>query len=153
MWIAGDAEPEFVQDCQRHGPVTLFEQRGDDLGQRMAHALADAQTRHGAGGRCVLIGTDCPSQSAHDLVQAAAALQSHDVVLQPALDGGYVLIGVNRLHPELFESIDWGSPKVCAQTEAQAAALRLRVYRMRRLRDLDTEADLREALLHGWLGR
>ena len=57
----------------------------------------------------LLIGTDCPAQTAADLEAAIAALREADAVIQPAEDGGYVLIGMKTFHPALFEQVAWGS--------------------------------------------
>jgi hypothetical protein len=99
----------------------------------------------------VLVGTDCPQMSAADLGAAAAALAAHEVVIQPASDGGYVLIGLARPQPPLFESIDWGGPKVLSQTLARIDALGLNCLLRPTLDDLDTPADLHRALAAGWL--
>jgi hypothetical protein len=97
----------------------------------------------------VLIGTDCPQLTTDDLAHAAAALADHDVVIQPASDGGYVLIALREARPPLFESIDWGGPLVLQQTLDRIAALGLRP-RLRPMRDdLDTADDLRRAVEAG----
>jgi hypothetical protein len=72
-------------------------------------------------------------------------------VIQPATDGGYVLIGLARPQPLLFESIEWGGPKVLRQTRSRIDALGLRCALRPPLHDLDTPADLRRALAAGWL--
>jgi len=148
LWIAGDTSDAFVQDLARRFEVPVFGQHGADLGERMARALARALSE---ADRCVLIGTDCPAQTPRDLEQAAHALQSNDVVLQPAHDGGYVLVGLTRPQPRLFDAIAWGGPEVARQTLRQAASLGLRLHRLRPLHDLDSEADLRRALDSGWI--
>jgi hypothetical protein len=151
LWIAGDPGHAFVQDCARRFRVPVFEQRGGDLGRRMAHAFdrALAATRQAAG--CVLIGTDCPAQTVQDLEQAADALQSHDAVLQPANDGGYVLAGLSRPQPRLFDAIEWGSERVAEQTLQRAALLGLALHLLRPLPDLDSTADLQHAREQGWI--
>ena len=144
LWVAGDPLDPFVQDCARRFGVAVFEQHGTDLGQRMAGAFESA-----GGG--VLIGTDCPAQTPGDLEQAADALQSHSAVLQPAEDGGYVLVGLQRPQPRLFEQISWGSASVTQQTLARAASLRLTVHLLRTLPDLDSAEDLKRARESGWI--
>jgi len=99
----------------------------------------------------VLIGTDCPQLGPADLAAAAAALAANDVVIQPATDGGYVLIGLARPQPALFESIDWGGPQVLRQTQARIATIGLRCALRPTLDDLDTPADLQRALAAGLL--
>jgi uncharacterized protein len=151
LWLAGAADEPLRRELQDLGIADRFEQRGADLGRRMAHAVDHAFARTGAP--CVLIGTDCPAQTTADLEQAAAALAAHDVVLQPAVDGGYVLIGMRRPRPALFDSIDWGGDQVCAQTRARAERQCASLLQLRTLPDLDTEADLKLAIERGWLPR
>jgi rSAM/selenodomain-associated transferase 1 len=150
LWVAGDPADGFVQDCMRRFRVPVFEQRGADLGQRMADAFAHA-LRGAERGRCVLIGTDCPAQTVQDLEQADHALRSHDVVLQPAEDGGYVLIGLKRPQPQLFDAIDWGGRRVTAQTLQRAGSLGLALHQLRTVPDLDSPDDLRQARARGWI--
>src|SRR6267154_1329728 len=150
LWIAGERRQRFVQACGERFRVGLHEQRGSDLGQRMAHAFAHVLGRSDASGRCVLVGSDCPAQTVQDLEQAAGALDAHDLVLQPAQDGGYVLIGLRSVRPELFEAIAWGSDRVLDQTVQRAASLGLTLWRLRTVPDLDTEADLQHARAQGW---
>jgi rSAM/selenodomain-associated transferase 1 len=150
LWIAGDTGHPFVAECARRFGLPVFPQQGADLGERMAAALALPRAADPGAAR-VLIGTDCPAQTAGDLEQARAALASHDVVLQPARDGGYVLIGLKRPQPGLFEAVGWGGPRVTAQTLQRAASLGLSVQRLRPLPDLDTEADLQAARQRGWI--
>jgi hypothetical protein len=145
LWVSGDAAHPFVVEAARRVGAALAEQRGADLGARMNHAFECT------GAPLVLIGTDCPQLSADDLAGAAAALAVHDVVIQPATDGGYVLIGLARPQPPLFESIDWGGPQVLQQTRSRVEALGLRCALRPALDDLDTPADLQRALAAGWL--
>ncbi|RLA31853.1 MAG: glycosyltransferase, partial [Gammaproteobacteria bacterium] len=63
-------------------------------------------------------------------------------VLGPAEDGGYVLIGVRRLSPVLFEGVDWGSDRVLRQTRARLTALGWRWHELRMLWDVDRPEDL-----------
>jgi rSAM/selenodomain-associated transferase 1 len=151
LWIAGERDDRFVQTCSEQCQVPLHQQRGADLGQRMSHALAEVLNRSETNGRCVLIGSDCPAQTAQDLEQAARALDTYDMVVQPAHDGGYVLIGLRGARPELFEAIAWGTDRVLDQTLQRAALLGLSVLRLRSVPDLDTEADLQHAREQGWI--
>ncbi|HWY72937.1 MAG TPA: TIGR04282 family arsenosugar biosynthesis glycosyltransferase [Burkholderiaceae bacterium] len=153
LWIAGDPAHPFVQDCARRFRVPVFEQHGADLGQRMANAFAQAFGDSNPTSGCVLIGSDCPARTVQDLEDAAQALGSHDVVLQPAQDGGYVLIGLKRAQPGLFDAIEWGGPRVTEQTRQRATALGLAQLLLRPLPDLDSAADLQRALEHGWIDR
>ena len=151
LWIGGDPADPFVHDCAQRFRVPVFEQRGADLGQRMAAAFEHAFSGSDRTAGCVLIGTDCPAQTVADLEDAGDALRFHDVVLQPAEDGGYVLVGLKRAQPQLFDAIQWGSQHVTEQTRQRAASLRLAVHLLRTLPDLDSTADLTQAVERGWV--
>ena len=116
------------------------EQVGADLGARLQHATKSA---FDAGAtRLVVIGTDCPSLTADDLSTAYEQLENHDVVLGPANDGGYYLIGVRTEQPFLFAGIDWSTAKVFEQTLQKAVEGKLTVHAMRGLSDVDYPEDL-----------
>ena len=112
----------------------------ESLGARMAHAFEKA-FEEGAG-RVVVIGTDCPGLSAALLTQAFNQLLTHDVVLGPADDGGYYLLGMNKLEAEFFENKSWSTAAVLPDTLADAARLGLRVALLPQLHDVDSAADL-----------
>jgi rSAM/selenodomain-associated transferase 1 len=115
-------------------------QRGADLGQRMHHALARALRRHRGA---ILIGTDCPALRPADLRRAARLLAGGcDVVLGPAEDGGYVLIGARRVSPRWFEGIAWGTSRVYAATVEKLDASGYRWRALPMLWDLDRPQDL-----------
>ena len=117
-------------------------QGAGDLGERLARGFGDAL---GDGcQRVLVIGSDCPTVNAADLRAALVALEDHDVVLGPATDGGYWLLGLRAPQPELFTGIDWSTPQVLAQTLQRAAAAGLRVARLRELSDVDTEVEWRK---------
>jgi len=139
LWWAGDgAPPETPGWASRR-------QEGADLGARLAHAAAASW--RGAGDRVVLAGTDAPALSAAHLDAAFAALESHDVALGPAGDGGYWAIGLARRAEALFEGIEWSTGRVLAQALERARALGASVAMLPRLDDLDTPADLAR-----WIG-
>jgi glycosyltransferase A (GT-A) superfamily protein (DUF2064 family) len=108
------------------------------------------QLRHGfANGarQVVLIGTDLPGLECRDLNTALALLQTEPLVIGPANDGGYWLIGMNRagfarVGAGLMSGIAWGGSEVLAQTLSQAALLDVRPRLLRRQRDLDDHSDL-----------
>ena len=110
-----------------------------DLGQRMLRAFAHS---FGCGmSKVIIIGSDCPEITLRDIDQASEALSSHGLVLGPATDGGYWLIGLAKSEPALFEEITWSSRHVLAETLARAAALGMRVHLLRTLSDIDTAED------------
>jgi len=137
------------------GPGLAYRpQAGGDLGARMEHAVAEA-FRTGAE-RVVLVGTDCPGIATTILRSAFNLLGLFDLVLGPARDGGYYLIGLRREAPELFRDIPWGTATVAARTLAAAAELGLRAVTVDPLVDVDRPEDLaiweREAGQAGELG-
>ena len=115
-------------------------QQTGDLGQRMAATFS----RVFAGGaqRVVLVGADCPDLCAEILGQAFVGLESSDLVLGPARDGGYYLIGMAREVPELFVGVDWGSGTVLRQTMNLAENLGISPNFLPLLADVDRPADL-----------
>lgn len=110
-----------------------------DLGARMLRAVADNLAK--GFQRVILIGTDCPYLAVPDLRAAAAALDAQEVVIGPAEDGGYWLIGLRGLHAGLFQDIPWSTGEVMATTLQRARAAGLSVHCLRVLRDVDTLAD------------
>ena len=115
-------------------------QVGNGLGERLEHAVS--ASFHSGVQRLVVIGTDCPELDSCRLNDAFAALTHSDVVLGPALDGGYYLIGMRTPRVELFRGIDWGTERVLQQTLTIARRLGIRVHRLQPLSDLDHAEDL-----------
>lgn len=141
------SEHGFFQTLAARYGVTLCEQVGDDLGQRMNHALTDALSR---GYRYALIvGTDIPSIAPPTYKNALALLQTHDAVLGPTHDGGYYLIGVKQPAPELFVDIPWSTENVCSLTQSKAQALGLTVGLLETEHDIDTFDDLQAFMAKG----
>ena len=111
-----DAESE-VSALFGGGVKALWEsvpQVQDDLGARMREALV--QELDAGASAAVLIGTDIPSLPAHHITRAFDLLHTKDVVLGPSTDGGYYLVGVSKSTPEIFEGVEWSTPRVLAQT-------------------------------------
>ena len=136
LWCAPDRGHSSFRELVTRHAVTLKRQPVGDLGTRMLAAMA-------ASGRpTIVIGTDCPAFTPEHLRAAAHALRDADVVLIPAEDGGYVLIGARVAHSQLFSGIAWGTASVIAETRARLAALGLKAVELPALWDLDTEADL-----------
>jgi rSAM/selenodomain-associated transferase 1 len=115
-------------------------QRGHDLGERLTHALDELLA--GTGARVVVIGADCPELTPGILREAFDALGPADLVLGPASDGGYYLIGLRRPAPALFASIAWGTASVLEQTLDRARRSGLETALLGGLADLDTPDDL-----------
>ena len=115
-------------------------QRGRDLGERMYRALRNALRRHRAA---IVVGADVPALTPADLRRAARLLEgSAEVVLAPAEDGGYALIGARRLSLRLFTDVHWGSAEVLSQTLRNIGQAGLRYRLLRTVWDVDRPEDL-----------
>lgn len=124
---------------ERHG-VSLIDQAGEDLGMRMHQAFTQMFAR--GYRRVILVGTDVPSLPLAHYQQALAALATHGLVLGPAQDGGYYLIGLTRAVPELFSEIPWSTDQVFIQTRDKAERLHLKAACLPPWRDIDTIQDV-----------
>jgi rSAM/selenodomain-associated transferase 2 len=123
------------------GPGLHYRPQGDgDLGRRIERAFEDAFAS--GSDRVVIIGCDSPELDWPLLARAFAALEQSDLVVGPARDGGYYLIGLKRPTPGLCQDIQWGTEQVLAQTLRIAAQLRLRRRLLPELDDVDRPADL-----------
>jgi rSAM/selenodomain-associated transferase 2/rSAM/selenodomain-associated transferase 1 len=150
LWCAPDADQRFFTALHRVSGVALQSQCDGDLGTRMQHAC----TQHFASQPdqpLLLIGTDCPVLAPGHLQAAARALRQHEVVIVPAEDGGYVLVGMRRLVPELFQRIDWSTVQVMSQTRERLTQAGATWLEMPTLWDVDEPADWRrlQGLLRG----
>ena len=124
-------------------PKEIYQQHVQDegdLGQKMQAAFEAAFT---AGySLVVIIGSDC-KQLTHEIIeQAFDALQTHEVVIGPALDGGYYLLGMSKLYPELFQNKTWSSSTVFAETLYDVERLHLSHKLMPELSDVDHIEDV-----------
>ncbi len=140
LWCAPDAGDPFFRECERRFGVSLRSQGEGDLGARMQGAFDAALAR---SSRAILVGSDIPALSAQYLRDAQRVLVGgDDVVIGPAEDGGYVLVGLSRSDPELFRNIPWGGPEVLAETRRRMAALSWRCRELPVLWDVDRPEDL-----------
>jgi uncharacterized protein len=123
------------------GADLIYRSQGDgELGERMALSIETAlQAGHD---RVIIIGTDCPGLTTDILQLAFEQLQDCDLVLGPAIDGGYYLIGLRRFMPELFVGISWGTSAVRQQTIEIATKLGLSMGNLPLLADIDRPEDL-----------
>lgn len=123
------------------GKTRLIRAQGEgDLGQRMERAVCSAFDEKAEA--VVVIGTDCPGLRAGHLAWAFAVLERTHLVLGPAVDGGYYLIGVRRHYVDLFREMEWSTSAVLDQTIAKAAALGIGYEKLDPLRDVDLAEDL-----------
>ena len=140
VWCAPSADHVYFKIlAARHG-LERETQTGEDLGARMLGAFDTLFAR--GHGRVVMVGTDIPTLAPRLLNEAVERLEDHDVVLGPALDGGYYLIGLSRGVPALFRNVPWSSADVLSRTRSIAAEQNLRVALLAPLRDIDRLEDL-----------
>lgn len=143
VWHTGNTEHRLWQNLKTELPIQFFEQKGLDLGER----LSDAASTRLAGSESVdwiiVIGSDCPAVDRDYLSKAAEALDSgQELVIGPAEDGGYVLLGFRRAHEFLFQDIPWGTGQVLEKTLAIASENACHVHLLNSLRDIDVAEDL-----------
>ena len=135
LWISPDKDHAFFEPYA----FARFQQAGPHLGVRMSTALRDGLNRHES---VILVGTDLPLIDRSYIEQAVGALQTHDVVLGPAEDGGYGLVGVKAETPDMFSDIDWGTERVLSQTCARLNRDRLDYGLLPLIWDVDRPDDL-----------
>jgi rSAM/selenodomain-associated transferase 1 len=130
---------------QKRFPLELIPQQGHDLGERMLTAVNQGFLTHSM---IVLIGSDCPFFSADYLNKAFQLLHSeHDLVLGPAKDGGFVLLGTRQhLPPNFFKGVIWGESTVLKETLKRADHYRFRYEMLQPLQDIDRPKDLKHYL-------
>ena len=137
--LDGEAEIQRVTPFD----AKFLAQRGATLGERMRNGASDLLAL--GFGCVVLVGADLPTLPAAYVVTALERLTQprESLILGPAEDGGYYLIGLTRVHDELFDGIPWGTPDVLHRTLEAAGALRLRVELLPVWYDVDLSSDLK----------
>jgi len=136
LWCAPNATHDSFVKLVARLRVTIRPQPEGDLGARMLAAVA------AGNGPVLVIGTDCPALTDVHLRGAAKSLRDgNDVILIPAEDGGYVLIGMRSAQPCVFSRIAWGTKTVLAETRTRIIEQRLMRVECPPLWDVDTEAD------------
>ncbi|MBI4606912.1 MAG: TIGR04282 family arsenosugar biosynthesis glycosyltransferase [Planctomycetes bacterium] len=135
----------------RTSAFRLLPQSGGDLGQRLCRAFRNA--RRSGLVRRVAVGTDCPQLDPRALSRSLDLLDRFDLVLGPARDGGYYLIGVRGCTGRLFSGVPWSTGRVLEATLQRACEARLRTVLLEERSDVDSIDDLRnlgKALLPAW---
>jgi rSAM/selenodomain-associated transferase 1 len=130
---------DFIPETVNTSIEKSFVQEGQDLGERMANAFA--RSFELGMDKVVLIGTDCPTLQSNHLNEAFEALTHSDLVVGPATDGGYYLIGMNRRADYLFEGITWSTSQVLSETLNVASQHCLTTTLLHELDDIDTQED------------
>ncbi|MGD2119592.1 MAG: TIGR04282 family arsenosugar biosynthesis glycosyltransferase [Chromatiales bacterium] len=133
-----DCQHEFFQEWRERG-VLLADQQGDDLGERMQHAL---QQQLQEAGHAVLVGSDCPVLQQRHLQLAFDGLQDRQAVIAGAEDGGYALIGLKSAPREIFSGIEWSGSGVLQQTLQRFRQLSWQWRELETLWDVDRLEDL-----------
>jgi len=147
VWCNPTTDHHFFQQCRDRYRIDLYQQAQGNLGQRMSTAI---QSTLQTAGYVVLVGADCPSLTAADIDAGFNALKNGaDVVLGPAEDGGYYLIGMSAHHSQLFEGVPWSTREVFPTTVARLQTLGLNLYTLPIRRDIDTADDYAAYLAAG----
>lgn len=139
LWLSEASADAAVAQCVQLGVRALRQQQGEDLGERMYHAICDGLERYQ---QVVLVGSDCPGIDREYLMAATAALREHRLVLGPATDGGYVLIGLTASNRALFTEVSWGDATVFKTTVQRAEQLGWSWHALSPLHDVDRPDDL-----------
>jgi uncharacterized protein len=134
--LCGD--PDASGWYQPKARLELTAQGEGDLGERLSRAARRALQLSPV----LLVGSDCPELGRTRLAAAAQSLATHDTVIHPARDGGYVLLGLRRFDPSLFSGIAWSTAAAAAETIARIAGLGWSLDVRETLRDVDEPADL-----------
>lgn len=129
-----------ITDYQFWEGVPQSLQIGNNLGEIIINACSSTITK--AATHCIIIGTDCTELTSEIINDAFAKLNKYDVVIGPAKDGGYYLIGFNNFYPQLFQNISWGTDIAFAETLDIAKKLQLTFAILPELNDVDEVADI-----------
>ena len=119
LWVTSYSQS--VQDCADQHDLVLKMQSGESLGERMKNAMG-SMFANGAD-LAFIVGSDCPELNSDYLTTMIQKSSEQDLLLAPAEDGGYCLIGSRSLHSELFSGIEWGEAQVLEQTLHKSDAL------------------------------
>lgn len=140
IWAAADATARMATILG--ADARIIPQRGDDFAARLYHICCDVAALGYT--RTIILGSDSPQTPTETITQAFALLETNDVVLGPADDGGYYLAGVRNqpAPPDIFTGIIMSTPQVFAHTLERAHTLGLSVRRIAATYDIDTEADM-----------
>ena len=108
------------------------------LGQRIVAAF---QETFSTCEKVIIIGSDCPQLTSSVIEAAFAKLESHNIVIGPSTDGGYYLLGMDNVYPQLFQNINWSTNTVFQETFDIAQKSKLSIHKLKELTDIDFEED------------
>ena len=140
IWACAD-DPALMTPILGHGK-RMMRQRGEDLAERLYAICCDTAAL--GYERTIILGSDSPHAPAAAVTDALALLESADVALGPAEDGGYYLVGVRNqpTPPDIFTGVTMSTSAVLAETVERVAALGLSAQFIKTTFDVDTEADM-----------
>ena len=141
-----DKEHNFFKELEESFDIKPFNQKGEDLGERMENAFC--YLREMGHKEIVIIGSDSPTLPVEILDEAFERLKKCELVIGPSLDGGYYLIGISGNVPDLFSRIEWGTDKVFEETLQKARANNLHFSVLPFWYDIDTIKELRFMAIH-----
>ncbi|GAB4246190.1 MAG: TIGR04282 family arsenosugar biosynthesis glycosyltransferase [Ekhidna sp.] len=130
-----------IEDVWDNGDFKLTSQKGFSLGEKMSNAFDEAFDSYS---KVVIIGSDCYDLSSKHIKLAFEMLEENDVVVGPAKDGGYYLLGMKEYLPQLFKDKEYSTDTVLKELLQEAEELELSVYKLPELNDVDTLEDLKE---------
>jgi rSAM/selenodomain-associated transferase 2/rSAM/selenodomain-associated transferase 1 len=140
LWCAADTQQRYFRALQKLQSTACEAQVGRDLGERMRRC-AEHHFSQAEAAPLLIIGTDCPLLSPGRLQEAARSLAHSDACLIPAEDGGYVLLGLKKMIPEVFSNIDWSTSRVMSQTQERLAQAGASLAVLPELWDIDEPHD------------
>ncbi len=132
-----------IEDIWDTDEYKLFVQKGPDLGDRMLNAFKHAFDK--GFEKAVIIGTDCWELSDEVIEEAFEKLDENDVVIGPATDGGYYLIGMNKLYPGLFHDKKYSHDNVLKDVLTEIGQMDAEFHLLPELSDIDTFQDLKDS--------
>ena len=142
LWISHGTNSDIRMFSALSSGPKINRQAAGDLGVKMGSAIKHVLSLKNSKG-AIIIGADCPVMTLSYIEQALSQLQSGvPLVIGPAEDGGYVLIGVDDYYPEIFEGIHWGTKEVLNQTIRKAENAGIRYSCLDTLWDVDRPGDL-----------
>jgi rSAM/selenodomain-associated transferase 1 len=143
LWCSPDKRHPFFVNCQQRYGIKLHTQSGSDLGERMSGALKAALSHYK---KIIIIGTDAPELDINTIATAIEQLDIADIVLVPAADGGYVLLGASIHDENLLSNIPWGTENVLSATLGNIERLGLKSHLLAESWDVDRPEDLERYL-------
>lgn len=136
VFFEREIQPEYLTNKDFEGTIQSIGNLGDKMKAAFQQAF-DQGYRH-----VLIIGTDCWELRADILEEGLKALNTHEVVIGPAKDGGYYLLGMQKMYRSLFENINWSTSTVFSDTMKEVRNLELEAYVLEVLSDVDTYEDL-----------